>query len=339
MKALPKTQVKEVLAAWSKSCRVFAPVRKDQGDVLVDLFDGPSFTLEYGKPPLPPKSVYLPHSEVIYRVEQGGYRAVVSGEPTVLFGIRACDAMGIAQSSRFMGRDRDDLYYRRKAELTFRVVAACPGPQNETCFCTTMRSGPWARSGFDLQLYDDGERFLIEVGSEKGADLLDGPLFEEVEDAGGRRRIAAFREKAADSIPPAPQVVEAMERLRAGAGNDDVWDRLGNKCITCGGCAFVCPTCTCFNVHDREQSPGNGLRMRTWDTCLYGGFTREASGHNPRGTQPLRLKRRHEHKLLYYNASDVGEALCGCVGCGRCSDFCPVHIGTLEVTSAIAGNR
>jgi len=339
MKALPKAHVKEVLAAWSKAHRVFAPVRKDQGDVLFDRFDAASFTLDYRKPPLPPKSAYLPHNEAIYQVDEGGYRQVLSAEPTVLFGIRACDAAGIAQSTHFMGRDRDDLYYRRKAELTFRIVAACAGPQNETCFCTTMRSGPFAKSGFDLQLYDDGDRFLIEVGSARGADLLEGPLFQEVKDAQGGRKIAAFRKKAADAVSPAPQVVAAMERLKAGGGKEEVWDRLGNKCITCGGCAFVCPTCTCFNVYDQVRSPGSGLRLRAWDACLYGGFTREASGHNPRGTQPLRLKRRHEHKLLYYNESDVGEALCGCVGCGRCSDFCPVHIGTLEITSAIAESR
>ena len=77
-------------------------------------------------------------------------------------------------------------------------------------------------------------------------------------------------------------------------------------------------------------------RLRAWDACLYGGFTREASGHNPRIIQSLRLKRRHEHKLLDYNKIDIQDGLCGCVGCGRCSDYCPVHIGTLEVVKAIA---
>ena len=339
MKALSKVNVKDVLAAWSNSYRVFAPVRKDQGDVLFDRFDETSFTLEYRKPALPPKSAYLLHNEAIYEVEQGDYREILSGEPTILFGIRACDAMGTAQAAHFMGRDHDDLYYRRKAELTLRIVAACPGPQNETCFCTTTRSGPFAKEDFDLQLYDDGERFLIEVGSEKGVDLLDGPFFEEVKDIQASKKIAAFQKKAEGAVPPMPQVVTAIERLKSGGGNEEIWDRLGNKCITCGGCAFVCPTCTCFNVYDQVRSPGNGLRMRAWDACLYAGFTREASGHNPRGSQSARLKRRHEHKLLYYNESDVGSGLCGCVGCGRCSDSCPVHIGTLEVTSAIAENR
>ncbi|MEA1970907.1 MAG: 4Fe-4S dicluster domain-containing protein [Thermodesulfobacteriota bacterium] len=75
---------------------------------------------------------------------------------------------------------------------------------------------------------------------------------------------------------------------------------------------------------------------RLFQLKLEDGSSWEDFGHNPRGTQALRLKRRHEHKLLHYNETDIQEALCGCVGCGRCSDYCPVHIGTLEVVKAIA---
>jgi len=126
-----------------------------------------------------------------------------------------------------------------------------------------------------------------------------------------------------------------MNRLKDRAVDEGVWEHLGLKCIQCGGCTFVCPTCTCFNVCDHSTGPGQGIRERSWDACLFGGFTREASGHNPRSTQALRLKRRHEHKLLDYHRTDIQDGLCGCTGCGRCSDFCPVHIGTLEVAREI----
>jgi ferredoxin len=129
-----------------------------------------------------------------------------------------------------------------------------------------------------------------------------------------------------------------MDLLKESRVGENVWERFGKKCIACGGCVYVCPTCTCFNVYDEATGPAGGNRVRSWDTCLFGGFTREASGHNPRPDQNSRVKRRHEHKLLYYNKYDVGEMLCGCVGCGRCSDYCPVHIGTLEVVEAISGS-
>src|SRR5674536_168654 len=73
-------------------------------------------------------------------------------------------------------------------------------------------------------------------------------------------------------------LTETVPDFLIGNADEKIWDSFGQKCITCGGCAFVCPTCTCFNVYDHQSSPGNGLRARTWDACLYGGFTREASG-------------------------------------------------------------
>ena len=244
--------------------------------------------------------------------------------------------MGILQASSFMSRDRKDVYYNARRNAATTIVMACSGPQNETCFCTTTRSGPVAQKGFDLQLYDMGDAFLIEIGTPRGEELLSAIPLADVDDSLARQQIEEFKQKAIQNIPEVKAVIEAMNKLKDGNADEKIWDSFGQKCITCGGCAFVCPTCTCFNVYDHQSSPGNGLRARTWDACLYGGFTREASGHNPRASQALRLKRRHEHKLLDFNSIDIQGSLCGCVGCGRCSDYCPVHIGTLEVVKAIA---
>ena len=255
---------------------------------------------------------------------------------TLIFGLRACDMMGILQASSFMSRDRKDVYYNAKRDAGTTIVMACPGPQNETCFCTTTRSGPIAQKGFDLQFYDVGDAFLIEIGAPRGEELLSLIPLTDVDESQARRQIEEFKQKAIKNIPQVKSVVKAMNKLKDKSADEKIWDSFGQKCITCGGCAFVCPTCTCFNVYDHQLSSGNGLRARTWDACLYGGFTREASGHNPRTSQALRLKRRHEHKLLHFNDIDIQGSLCGCVGCGRCSDYCPVHIGTLEVVKAIA---
>ena len=90
------------------------------------------------------------------------YREVITAKKVLLFGIRACDMSGILQATSFMTRDRTDVYYEAKKDAAV-IVMACPGPQNETCFCTTTRSGPVAVKGFDLQLYDAGDFFLIEA--------------------------------------------------------------------------------------------------------------------------------------------------------------------------------
>lgn len=335
MKRLAKAELPGVLKDWSRDRTVICPSVKPQGDIIFDTFDESSFTLDYGKPSLSPKSFFLPHSEVIFELTGGRYEERISVEKTIIFGMRACDMTGLTQSRSFMTRDNNDPYYQAKIDATITVVMACPGPQNATCFCTTTRSGPASSGGFDLQFFDMGESFLVEAGSDTGVELVSAPIFAEVDENVASGLIADFRQKATDSIPVVKDIRDAMAELTAGTDCTKVWDNLGNKCIICGGCAFVCPTCTCFNVYDQAQDNANGVRIKAWDACLYNGFTREASGHNPRPTQSSRLQRRHEHKLLYYNATDVDGTLCGCVGCGRCSDFCPVHIGTLEVALAI----
>ena len=338
MKKLLKGELKDLMKSWAGEYRVLAPTLGIQGDCLLDTFDEASFTLDYRKTPMPPKTAFFPQSEAIFAVEKGEYREVVSASKTLLFGIRSCDMMGIRQSTSFMTRDRRDVYSEAKREAATIVVMACPGPQNETCFCTTMQSGPVARKGFDLQFFDTGEFFIIEIGSEKGEAALSLFTLAELDDDLAEEKVETFRQSAVGAIACVDSVPKAMSRLKDCTADDGVWERFGQKCIQCGGCTFVCPTCTCFNVYDRPTSPGQGLRERSWDACLFGGFTREASGHNPRPTQALRLKRRHEHKLLDYHKTDIQEGLCGCTGCGRCSDFCPVHIGTLEVAGAIAAS-
>ncbi len=337
MKILRKDALPQVLAEWSRTSRVLTPTLKPQGDVIFDDFEQETFTLAYGKPSMPLKSLLSPQTETILSVRQGRFQGAPQAGPTIIFGLRACDLMGIRQATSFMTRDMADVNFHARAQACLYVVMACAGAQNETCFCTTTRSGPWSAVGFDLQFYDQGDHFLVDPGSERGRALLESGPFAACDTGAAQDARRRFQEKAASSIREVPEVVGAMERLALGGNAGGVWEYFGGKCIACGGCAAVCPTCTCFTLNDRVEGPGQGERIRTWDSCLFEGFTREASGHNPRPSQALRLKRRHEHKLRFYHPDDICEALCGCVGCGRCSDFCPVHIGTLEVCRLIAG--
>jgi len=335
MKLLEKNNLIDVLKYWAGKYCVLTPSKKEQGDCIFETFDEMTFTLDYGKPSMPQKSSLLPQSEVTFEIDNGTYKETLQANDTLLFGIRACDLMGIRQTHNFMMRDNDDKYFTSKMDKCISVVMACKGPQNKTCFCTTTNSGPFAEKGFDLQFYDMGDTFIVETGSNKGEELILGKYFKDVDELKARGKIDAFKKKAQENIPIVDEVKKAMTILADGTADENVWEYLGKKCIACGSCVFVCPTCTCFNVYDLVVEKETGQRIRVWDACLYGGFTKEASGHNPRPTQASRVKRRYEHKLLYYNKDDIQEAICGCVGCGRCTDFCPVNIGTLEVVKFI----
>jgi sulfhydrogenase subunit beta (sulfur reductase) len=207
MKTLAKKDLIEAINIWAQKHDVLSPTKTKNGDCIFDTFQEKEFTLDYKKPPLSPKAVFFPHTEVIFKVEKNEYQESVSAKNMLLFGLRACDMMGILQASSFMARDRKDVYYNAKRNAATMIVMACPGPQNETCFCTTTRSGPVAQNGFDLQFYDAGDVFLIETGSPRGEELLSALPLAETDGSQARRQINAFKQRAMRSIPDRKSVV------------------------------------------------------------------------------------------------------------------------------------
>ena len=113
--------------------------------------------------------------------------------------------------------------------------------------------------------------------------------------------------------------------------NEPIWDEIAAKCVNCGACAFVCPTCHCFDVSD-EGKGNKGKRIRLWDSCMFAIFTKEASGHNPRSQSTQRVRQRVMHKYNYF-MDNYDEHLC--TGCGRCVVVCPVNLDIREVIKKI----
>ena len=106
------------------------------------------------------------------------------------------------------------------------------------------------------------------------------------------------------------------------------WRDQSAKCVSCGACTYLCPTCYCFTITD-ETTGMSGRRMRSWDACMHFQFTLEASGHNPRPTKAHRLKNRVGHKFSYYPT--LHDGLIACCGCGRCVKSCPVSVDIREI--------
>jgi sulfhydrogenase subunit beta (sulfur reductase) len=114
---------------------------------------------------------------------------------------------------------------------------------------------------------------------------------------------------------------------------DKTWEEVGNRCLECGGCTYVCPACTCFTVSDRQAGPGEIERVRIWDACALAGFTRMAGGHNPRQAVHDRRNRRFFRKLAHYFIQR--ELSMACVGCGRCAAVCHGDVGMPNVVEMI----
>jgi formate hydrogenlyase subunit 6/NADH:ubiquinone oxidoreductase subunit I len=231
----------------------------------------------------------------------------------------------------YQGAFYDSLYWARR-KSTLIISIACNKP-NENCFCICCNGGPWLESGFDLQLTDLGNEFLVDVGSTAGGRFLEEwtmPLEKALKRHETRRR--ELMEICDAQMIPTAYLAKACIQITNNRVREELWEEMGAECFSCGGCTHVCPCCTCFDVVDCPQSAQSGTRIRCWDSCQYSGFTREASGHNPRARAKERVKRRFYHKLSYAYIQQDGHP--GCVGCGRCITVCEAF-GLLDISAVV----
>ena len=249
-------------------------------------------------------------------------------------GVRACDLHAVAIQDRvFLGGGHVEPDYAARREGAFFVAVNCTRAGG-TCFCVSMACGPRADSGYDLaltELIDErGHRFLVEAGSERGAVLLAqlpsspvAPGDAEAADA-AVARTAASMGRALDTSGLRELLQENPDHPR--------WDDVAERCLSCGNCTMVCPTCFCSTVEDTTELTGETTeRTRLWDSC----FTLEHSyvhGGSVRRATRSRYRQWMTHKLSTWVDQFGGS---GCVGCGRCIAWCPVAIDITEEVAAI----
>jgi ferredoxin len=293
-------------------------------------------------PYYPPKRYVFPHIERLLKVK--GKNGEMKIEPTyeeprrAIFGIRSCDVAGLWHLDRFfLGRDFRDVYYEKRRKNLFLVNVVCTDPErdiSEDCFCLCTDTGPAAREHFDLQLMDlgDGE-FMAVAGTAAGEELFTEPIFRKGTDAHVERRKTLLTEVRKRFRTTTSWFSATVRYISQGAILEKTWEEIGNRCLECGGCTNVCPACTCFTVSDRQVGPDEIERVRIWDSCALGGFTRMAGGFNPRRAVHDRRNRRFFRKLAQYFIQR--ELSMACVGCGRCAAVCHGDIGMPSVVEMI----
>jgi ferredoxin len=253
--------------------------------------------------------------------------------PLAFIGVRACELHGISVQDRVLleGRyvDRD---YEARRKDAFIVAVNCFEPGG-TCFCVSMGTGPKADAGYDLaltEILDGDHRFLVEVGSERGGEVLQA-LESRPADDSDRTAAGAAVDGAARKMGRELDTTD-LRGLLARNLEHERWDEVASRCLTCGNCTMVCPTCFCTSVEDAGDLAGNEAeRVRLWDSCysvdhsyLHGGSVRPS----PRS----RYRQWLTHKFGTWH-DQFGES--GCIGCGRCITWCPVGIDVTEELTAI----
>jgi len=327
---ISKSDVSGFLDELHKSYQVFAPLRREDILVLERVSDQDSVVLDFYNTKQAPKEVFFPRSEVLFSYRDGEViPASLSDERRVVFGIRPCDARSsVLLDQVFDAADFQDPYYVNRRQNTLLIGLACNKPLS-TCFCTTVGGGPFSTDGLDLLWTDLGDRYLVETITERGEVLTaSSSLLRQAteEDTTAKAEIAT----AAEQMVSGPSTEGVKEKLD-GMYEDPFWDEVHLKCLGCGVCTYLCPTCHCFDIVD-EGRDGRGQRVRNWDTCQFSLFTHHTSGHNPRPTGKERMRQRMMHKFNYFvaNFDDIA-----CVGCGRCVRECPVNLDIRAVIESI----
>jgi len=323
---------------------VFAPFSGRGRDTWFDLVNDENrdrIQVHLPNPYYLPKRFVLPHIERLLKVRRSNGEIQI--EPTyrerkrALFGIRSCDLAGIWHLDRFyLGRDFRDVYYEKRRKNLFLVNVVCTDPERdigEECFCPCADTGPAARDHFDLQLMDLGGEFMAVAGTPAGEALFAHSMFKQGTEAQVEKRHAILSEvrkrfKTTTSWFPA-----TVRYVSQGNILEKTWEDIGNRCLECGGCTYVCPACTCFTVSDRQVGPDEIERVRIWDACALSGFTRMAGGFNPRRAVHDRRNRRFFRKLAHYFIQR--ELSMACVGCGRCAAVCHGDVGMPSVVEMI----
>jgi sulfhydrogenase subunit beta (sulfur reductase) len=286
------------------------------------------------------KQFLLPPHQILWQAhrEGSGWRVIpqAAAVPRFAFvGVRSCELQAMAIQDRvFLKGPHVDPAYKARREQAFIVAVNCAHQDRGTCFCASMGTGPRVAAGFDLALTEvlqgDDHFFVVEPGTMRGAEVI----------------------QAAPQRPAAPEEIAAADRLVAAmAGNmgrvldptgikealyanyeHPRWDEVAARCLNCGNCTMVCPTCFCHTLEDSlDLSGAVAERRRRLDSCFSVDFS-YLHGGSIRTSPKSRYRQWLTHKLATW-IDQFGAS--GCVGCGRCITWCPVGIDLTEEVRAI----
>jgi len=331
---LPKERLPGFVDSLRAGFRVVGPVRTATGYAFDTIGAAGELVLDYPTTILPPKKYLLPQRETLFTFhtgtdEQGARQIAVEPvfedvEPTVIFGVHTCDMHGILLYNKVFTEGYRDEHYLARREQTYIIGIECLRPCDDASFCKDMGTLT-APPVYDLHMTAVQDNYLVDTGTERGEQLLLAHAEAHMATTEDIRRLSQtlsakwshFRHRlkmTKDQIP-------SLMTINYGSG---LWDTLGDRCLACGSCTNVCPTCFCFDVQDEvDITMSEGQRARVWDSCQLHEFALVAGGHNFRASKASRVRHRMMRKGKYIQQV---HSINGCTGCGRCQRACLVDI-------------
>jgi len=341
---MEKILQKKSLPKWIEKCasyHIYAPVKKD-ALWHYNIIDKPAdVQLDHPNTVISPKKLIFPLREVFFEYQTDDEDKIEIKEktpkdaPSVVFGIRPCDARALTLTDKVFQGDFADPYYLKRREMTTLVGLTCNTPPGHNCFCLSVDGSPNSKEGFDILMTDMDDRYHVQFLNKKGQKLMEKAkdLFKTPTEK-DRKAAENIWKEAEKKIERQIKNIKTIPQKLKGMFESPLWDQESLHCIRCGICTYLCPTCHCFDINDEvlSSSPSKGKRVRTWDTCQFPDFTMHSSGHNPRGDSASRLRQRIMHKFQYFVTKYKNYQ---CTGCGRCITKCPVGIDIIDVLEKV----
>lgn len=323
---------KEKFQEWLRSLKnkreVYIPTKENNIWVYAPL-DQQEWPTHFRNTRLPAKDLFFPNRQAIldWKYEPGSMEInsfVPEENQRIIVGLRACDSRSLHILKSVFAGEYADIFYLKNLERTVLIGLACqqicPGS-----FCREMQVDPQDSMANDIFLRETAEGFVAKVITEQGKALLTPGFFVETE-----ANDWAVAEQKISGTEDLFDLEVVKAKINSFFADEEFWQKVSVNCLNCGICTYLCPTCHCFDICDLKAAE-KGTRFRCYDSCAFPNFTKMAV-HNPRAEKWRRYRQRVSHKFSFFpqNFQEVG-----CVGCGRCVNYCPVNLDLREVLKAI----
>jgi formate hydrogenlyase subunit 6/NADH:ubiquinone oxidoreductase subunit I len=329
LKIIRKDSLEKLYIWLSEQRKIYAPVKTtDQNTEYRYNPDFADVSFDHIRSPLSVKNIVFPKVENLLFYSNSKTESTITEidvekfPEVLLWGAHPCDTAGFEILRSIFCWDINDEFFSKRLEKLVIIGLSCH-KSDEYCFCTSVGLSPDSAKGSDILLshLKNGD-FCADILTEAGNKIVASrpELFEKYSDE--EVNITEVKKKFS---------YDTVTGKLAAVFEHPFWIENSLRCIGCGACAYVCPTCACFDIQD-ETKGKDGKRYRSWDSCGFGLFTLHTSGHNPRSVQSQRWRQRIMHKFSYM--PERNKTL-GCVGCGRCSSGCPVDMNIAEQLEAL----
>ncbi len=336
-KKVNKKDIGKLLTAWRQEFSVLLP-SKEEGVAKMAVWDGKdvSFLDWYRNTTVPPKAIFAPPMEKMFSFQKNsdGYHIEVpqDEQKQLIFGIRPCDARSLATIDSVFADTYEDHYYLSKRKNTILIGLSCTNPY-DSCFCTSLDIKPGESANVDLMFTDIGDEFLIEEVTDKGKELLATASVVKKTTKADEDKAKTTKAALSDRITKKVDTKDIGKKLQACFNDKDYWQEVAAKCLSCGICTFLCPTCFCFDICD-ELVKKEGARYKGWDSCSFRLYTRMPA-ENPREEKWRRVRQKVCHK---YEFHPMNFEVTACTGCGRCIRLCPVNWDITQILASLPAN-